>query len=344
VKQLRIRAGHLIVLAAAAFLLADLAIVWIGWQGDFAFDFTCCYKQAATRALGDPSTLYAWSDTYTFRYTPLGALFFVPLIPFSEAVAPWVWLAFKIAVLVVAATWFSRPWSGNSRWLVAMGVAAFPPVVHDLVIGNVSTLTLLVFIAIARWQDVRGGVAIGLLTLLMPKPHLIPVLVYLSVRRPRDFMASMATMAVGALLGFAIFGIEPWLAFVGSLREPLERTFTANVGFSGLFGPLGVIIGFVIALVVLIAGVLVGGARGYGLSIISGIVMGPYTFIHYLSGTIVAVEPTLRASPRRLAVFPWLLVSFPLIPVWLTGLALVVRSTPPDDLRQEGVPRGAAPG
>ncbi len=334
----KIRTGPLILFAATAILLADLAIIWIGVQADSAFDFTCCYQQAADRALSDPSTLYEWSDTYTFRYTPIGALFFTPLAPLDEAVASWAWLAFKVGVLAVTAVWFARPWAAHRRWLVMLLVVAFPPIVHDLVIGNVSTLTVLVFLAVARWQDARGGVALGLLTVLMPKPHLIPVLAYLAIRRPRDFLAALATMAGGVAVGLVIFGIEPWIAFVETLREPLERTFTANVGWSGLLGPVGVVVGVVIGLVVLVSGMLLGGARGYGLSIIGGILMGPYTFIHYLSGTIVAAEPTLRAKPRWLVPFPWLLVVFPLIPIWLTGLAWVVHSTPPEPNVATGPP------
>lgn len=325
---MRIRGSHLVVLAAAAFLLADLTLIWIGVQGDFAFDFTCCYQQAADRALTDPSTLYEWSDTYTFRYTPLGALFFVPLVPLDPAVAPWAWLVFKLVVLVGVAAWFARAWEADRRWLIVLLVLAFPPIVHDLVIGNVSVLTVLVFLAVARWQDARGGIALGLLTVLMPKPHLLGVLAYVAIRRPRDFVATLATMAAGVVIGLLIFGTEPWLAFVETLREPLERTFTANVAFSALLGPAGVVVGVLVGVAVIGIGLVLGGARGYGMSIVGGILLGPYTFIHYLSGTLVAAEPTLRTRPRWLSGFPWLLVAFPLIPLWLTALAGVLRATP----------------
>jgi glycosyl transferase family 87 len=339
----RIKTGPLILFAAAAFVLADLAILLLIGPPDFGFDFTCCYQQAAARALDDPSTLYQWSDTYTFRYTPIGALFFLPLVPLSETAAVWAWLAFKVAVLAVCAWWFGRSWPADRRVLLALMVLAFPPAIHDLVLGNVSVLTLLVFLAVARWQDPRGGVAIGLLTVLMPKPHLLPVLAYLAIRRPRDFLASLATIVVGVAIGLVIFGIDPWLEFIASLREPLERTFTANVGFSALFGPIGVVIGVVVGVVVVVAGMLLGGSRGYGLSIIGGIAMGPYTFIHYLVGTLVAAEPVLRARPRWLVPFPWLLIAFPLIPLWLTGLAGVVRASPPPPA-EEAAPQAAAPG
>ena len=341
--KLRFGTGPLIVFVAAAILLADAVIVWIGVSADFAFDFTCCYQQAAERALTDPATLYDWSDSYTFRYTPIGALVFAPLVPLEETVAAWAWLVFKLGVLAVVAAWYSSRWTGGKRVLVVLLVLAFPPIIHDLVIGNVSTITVLALLALARWHDGRGGVALGLITILMPKPHLIPVLAYLAVRRPRDFLAAAATMLAGVLVGLVIFGVDPWLDFIGTLREPLERTFTANVGWSGLLGPAGVVVGIVIGLVVFVAGVRMAGARGYGLSILAGILAGPYAFIHYLSGTLVAVEPVMRTQPRWLVPFPWLLIAFPLIPIWLTGLAAVVRSSPPPP-EEAAAPPAATPG
>lgn len=345
--QLRVRPVHLIVLTAAAFLLADLAIVWVGAQGDFAFDFTCCYQQAADRALTAPSTLYDWSDGYTFRYTPIGALVFTPLVGLTPDAAAWTWLVVKLLIVAGTAAWFARPWALEHRWLVAGLVVTFPPIVHDLVIGNVSTLTLLALLAVARWPGARAGLVLGLLTVLMPKPHLVPILAYLAIRRPRDFAYSLATIAGGVLVGVAIFGLDPWLEFIGTLREPLERTFTANVGWSGLLGPPGVVVGFALAAVAFGAAVLAGGARGYGLSIIAGILAGPYTFIHYLAGTLVAVEPILRVRPRRLWLFPWLLVVFPLIPLWVTALGGVLWATPhvePDGEREAAAPPAAERG
>ena len=323
------RPSTLVALAATAFIVADLVLIFVIGPVDFAFDFWCCYQQAGERAITDASTLYAWSDTYTFRYTPLGALMFAPLVPLSANAAAWAWLGFKLVVLGVAARWFVAPWSGIDRWMIAAAVVSFPPIVHDLIIGNVSTLTLLVLLAVARWPDARGGVILGLLLALMPKPHLVPVLAYLALRRPRAFGASVGTIAVSLLAGLALFGAQPWVDFVATLREPLERTFTANIGFSGLLGPAGVVVGVVVALAIFIAGVLVGGPRGYGLSIVAGIIAGPYTFIHYLAGTIVAAEPVLRRRPRWLAPFPLLLVITPLVPVWLIGLAAAIRKAPP---------------
>ncbi|HEY6608254.1 MAG TPA: glycosyltransferase family 87 protein [Candidatus Limnocylindria bacterium] len=338
------RKSTLVALAAASFLAADLVLIFVIGPIDFAFDFTCCYQQAGERLITDPSTLYQWSDTYTFRYTPLGALLFVPLVPLSAGAAAWAWLVIKLGVLGVTAVWYSRPWEGMDRRLVLLAVVAFPPIVHDLVIGNVSTITVLVLLAVARWPDARGGVALGLLLALMPKPHLIPVFVYLAIRQPRAFLASVATIGVAVLAGVALFGIDPWLEFAGTLREPLERTFTANIGFSGLLGPIGVVVGVAVAGVIFVVGARTAGARGYGLSIVAGIVAGPYTFIHYLAGSIVAAEPVLRTRPRRLAPFPSLLLVTPLVPIWLVGLAAVIRGAPEPSHADEAVGSQSLPG
>jgi hypothetical protein len=322
--MLRIGRGPLIMFVAAAFVLADVVIIWIGLQADLAFDFTCCYQQAGQRALEHTTALYAWSDTYTFRYTPLGALVFAPLAPLSVEAAAVAWLLAKLGALAGAAAWYSRPWRGTDRLLVVLLVVAFPPIIHDLVIGNISTITFLVVLAVARWPGLRSGVALGALAILAPKPHIIPILAWMAIRRPRAFAAALATMAGGLAVGLLVFGPDPWLDFLATLREPLERTFTANVGFSNLLGSPGVVVGVVVAVVLWIGAVVRRGDAGLGLAIVSGIVLGPYTFIHYLAGALVAVEPVLRSRPRWLVPFPWLLIAFPLIPLWLAWLGWVL--------------------
>jgi hypothetical protein len=177
-------------------------------------------------------------------------------------------------------------------------------------------------------RDGIGGLAFGLLLLLAPKPHLLPLSLWLVVRRPRDAVAAVGVLGVGVAAGVVVFGPDLWLSWLGTFREPLERTFTANVGFSGLLGPAGVVVGIGAAVVIGAAALARRTDIGLGLSLVSGIVLGPYTFIHYLSGLVVAVDPVLRSRPRWLAPYPWLLVVFPLIPVWLLALAWTMWRTP----------------
>ena len=334
--------GSLIILAAVAFLLADAVIVYIAVRGDFAIDFTCCYQQAGQRLLDDPSTLYAWTDTYLFRYSPWAAALFAPMSGLSETAAVWAWFAIKAAVVAIVAVALGRRWTGDARWLVAGMVLFFPPIWHDLALGNVSVFTVAVLAVLLARRDGVGGVAFGLLLLLAPKPHLLPLALWLVFRRPRDGVAALATLGIGVLAGMAVFGVDRWVEWIGTFREPLERTFTANVGFSGLLGPAGVVVGVAVAVVVGAAALARRGDIGLGLSLISGILLGPYTFIHYLSGLVVVVDPVLRSRPRWLAPYPWLLIVFPLIPVWLAALAWTMWRTPEAEAAAE--PPAAAQG
>lgn len=336
--MLRIGRGPLVMFVAAAFVLADLVILWIGLQADFSFDFTCCYQQAGQRAIENSSMLYDWSDTYTFRYTPLGALVFAPLAFLTPTGAAVAWLLLKVAILGVGAAWFSRPWRGSDRLLVFVMVVAFPPIIHDLVIGNISTITLLVLLAVARWPDPRGGIALGAMAILAPKPHLLPILAWMALRQPRTFLAAVGTMAGGLGAGLVLFGPGPWIDFLQTLREPLQRTFTANIGFSNLFGTPGVVVGVAVAAILWAGSVLRRGHETLGLAILSGIALGPYTFIHYLAGVLVAVEPLLRSRPRLLVPYPWLLIAFPLIPLWLVALGWTLWRHAGEAAQREAVP------
>jgi alpha-1,2-mannosyltransferase len=336
--------GSLIILAAVAFALADATIVYIAVRGDFAIDFTCCYQQAGQRVFQDASSLYAWTDDYLFRYSPWAAVLFSVFAPMSETAAVWLWLGLKVVVLVAVAIGLARRWPGDVRWLVAGMVLFFPPIWHDLALGNVSTFTVAALAVILARRDGWGGLAFGLLLLLVPKPHLLPIAVWLAVRRPRDAVAALATLTVGVVAGVLSFGPELWLEWLATFREPLERTFTANVAFSGLLGPPGVAVGVAAAVVIGVAALVRRTDIGLGLSLVSGIVLGPYSFIHYLSGLVVVVDPVLRARPRWLAPYPWLLVVFPLIPVWLLALGWTMWRTPDPVAEAAAEPPAAAPG
>ena len=323
-----VRPRILIILSAAAFLMADAAIVYIALHGDFAFDFTCCYQQAGQHLMDNRSTLYAWTDSYTFRYSPWAALAFTPLALLTAGQAVWVWFGLKVAVMAGLAGWLSAPWHGTERIWVAAAVLLFPPLWHDLVLGNVSVFTVIVLLALLRRPRPGSGALLGLLLLLAPKPHLVPLALWLAVRRPRDAAAALVVLIAGFATGVVAFGADTWVAYVRTFAEPLSRTFTANIGFSNLFGPPGVIVGAVLAVLVLALALRRSGAMGLGLSITSGVILGPYTFIHYISGLLVAAEPILRTRPMRLAVFPWLLLVFPLMPAWLLAFAGVQVATP----------------
>ena len=316
------RPRFLLRLSAAALIVYIAIVISLGFRGDWAIDFTCCYQQAGQRLLNSED-LYAWSDTYTFRYTPWAALLLTVFAPLPEWAAVLAWLAIKAVVLVMAAALFARAWQQTHRPL-AFGLGAlFPPAMHDLMIGNVSSFTLAVEIMLLRLRPVVAGSAFGLLLLLVPKPHLVPILAWLLLRQTRTGLIVLGVSAAGLLAGVAVFGLDPWLGYVGTLREPLGRDFTANIALSGILGPVGVVVSLFLAGGLFTMAVLRRGPEGLGYAILSGIVLGPYTFIHYLVGILVAAEPMLRARPRRLVAFPILFLVAPLSHLWTVLLAAV---------------------
>ena len=143
---------------------------------------------------------------------------------------------------------------------------------------------------------------------------------------------ALSVGAAGVLLGIGLFGLDPWLGFLDTLREPLGREFTANIGLSGLMGPAGVVISALLAAGLFVMALTRRGSEGLGYAILPGIVLGPYTFIHYLVGVLVAAEPLLRARPRRLVAFPFLYLIAPLSHLWSVLLALVTWATPATEL------------
>jgi hypothetical protein len=243
----------------------------------------------------------------------------------------------------------ARRWPGPMAPLAAGMVLFFPPTWHDLALGNVSVFTVAVLWLLVVRPNGVGGVAFGLLLLLAPKPHLLPIALWLALRRPRDAVAAVVMLGIGVAAGVLVFGPDRWLEWLGTFREPLGREFTANIGLSGLLGPWGVAVGVIAAVVVGAAALARRSDIGLSLSVVAGVLLGPYTFIHYLAGLVVAVDPILRSRPRWLAPYPWLLVAFPLIPVWLLALAWTMwRSPDPPRSPQSPLPRpngagGAAP-
>lgn len=314
------RPRFLLRLSAIALLVYIAIVVSLGFRGDWAIDFTCCYQQAGQRLL-DGRDLYAWSDTYTFRYTPWAALLFTVFAPLPEWLAVLTWLAVKAVVLLAGAVLFARAWEERDRPLAFALAATFPPAMHDLMIGNVSSFTLLVEIMLLRLRPLAAGTAFGLLLLLVPKPHLVPILAWLLIRQTRTGLIACGVGLAGVAVGLLAFGPDPWLGFVGTLREPLGREFTANIALSGLLGPAGVVLSAALAAALFGMAVMRRGSEGLGYAILSGIVLGPYTFIHYLVGILVAAEPLLRARPRRAVAFPLLYLVAPLSHVWTVLLA-----------------------
>src|SRR6185503_20893551 len=121
--------------------------------------------------------------------------------------------------------------AGRGRWLLVAAAFAFPPVVGELVLGNVHLL-LLGLLTLAwlglRWSETRdaargeargdsrgewlAGIAVGLATVIKVFPGLV-VIWFLLTRRYRAAVGAVVGFAAAALATLPFTGIQPWLDY-----------------------------------------------------------------------------------------------------------------------------------
>jgi hypothetical protein len=200
---LRTRTGSLVLVGLGALLLtAVLAGAIPGWRPDPV----------------DAQAYWSVDPTDPYRGQPVGTdggYYYSPV--FAQLVQPLTALAFD---------WFVLAWRALpviALFAVGAGPAiAFPPVVEDIVRGNVHVLLTLAVVAGFRWPAAWAAV---LLTKVTPGIGLL----WFAVRREWRKLgvalgATAAVVAVSALLG----GVGPWLDWVATLAGSAEglRTYT----------------------------------------------------------------------------------------------------------------------
>jgi hypothetical protein len=178
-------------------------------------------------------------------------------------------------------------------WRVVLVAVASWGFWQDVANGNI-----LVFVVLAAWWALRGN-AIGViafvtLAILVPRPIMLPVLLTLLWRH--RYARVWFLLGAAALIGFSLY--------VGHLDDWIRRLFASvdemsviwNIGPSRIMGPLWIVLG-------LSLGVVLWRAGWLGLA---SIAVSPYLFPYYLSFALLDVPKAielLRASEpgRKLA-------------------------------------------
>jgi Glycosyltransferase family 87 len=161
-----------VVVILGVVLLARLAqfLYWTGqiqWGYDFSFYWTAGAHLLHGESIYSAQQLagpYAPQGQEGFLYPPPFAAVMVPFaVAFADArMAEWLWTAIGAAIViwVVLALHRSeglgqcyRLLAGRGRWLAVAAAFAFPPVVAELVLGNVNVLLLSLFTA--AWLGIR---------------------------------------------------------------------------------------------------------------------------------------------------------------------------------------------
>lgn len=154
------------------------------------------------------------------------------------------WFVIESAVrisLFGAVAWIASRGRGPIvRALAVIVAATCIPFVEDLVEANEMTWLAVAVVAVVwRRDELRSGIALGVVCALFAKPQLLPFLLWMLVWRPRALTGVVTTAAVASLLGAVLTGTQEYIAWV---RYAVSQVGVVSAPFPGNQG-LGVIVG-----------------------------------------------------------------------------------------------------
>ena len=258
---------------------SPLTLYW--WNliaaGSVAFDWRI-FVEAGERAWAGSPTLYEVTDTYSFRHSPVFALF-------MPAIA---WIGtFGVRLLTLAAA------AALPTWPMRLLAVTSWPFAMDLQHGALITLLVLA----AAWSLRGSGIAalaFMLFALLSPRPLMLPVVIFLLWRNPwlRVPTLGLVLAYVPAVLltGYA----DEWVGML--TRSGLDMYGTPlNLSPSRLIGSWWIPFGAVLA-----AWLTVRGHPGF-----AALAANPYVLPHYLlfallelrSATVSELDPAITTRP-----------------------------------------------
>lgn len=324
-------------------VLALLAILVVGYrafqfaaftqQVQWGYDFSA-YWAAAHRLLQGSGIYtsaqlvgpYAPQLQYLYLYPPSLAAVVIPLallFPTDYRAAAWIWAALGAAILIWSVLALARSEGiaerypvlrGRRQWLLVAAAFAFPPVIGELVLGNVHLL-LLGLLALA-WLGIRrasvsgdlraggmAGAAVGVAGVVKVFPGLL-VLWFLLMRDLRAAVGVVIGAGVFVLVTLPFTGVEPWREYptvLANLSAPSDTTDTLAPTVW-----LAPFLGFTVArVVVTLVGVAIvawtavrpsiGAARSFAIAVTVSILIAPALYQHYLAVLVLPLMLGLGA-------------------------------------------------
>ena len=253
-------------------LTSPLTVYW--WQliaaGSVAFDWRI-FVQAGDRFWAGSPDLYAVTELYSFRHSPIMAM----LMP---GVA---WIGTLGIRLVTLAAAIALP-----TWPMRLLALASWPFAMDLQHGALISIIALT----AAWAlrgSRAGAIAFIVLSLLSPRPLMVPIAAYLVWKQPWLRLPAVTIFLVHAAAVVATGYADEWayvLLFVSG--DALDGPF--NLSPSWLLGSAWLPLGIALAALLTWRG-RVGWAA---------MAMNPYVLPHYLLLLLLEVSPRATVPPN----------------------------------------------
>lgn len=243
------------ILLAVEVLFLGFVVLWqhgvFGPLGPTTTDFVSFYAAGRLALAGTPALAYDRAahaaaeiavtvpgiDYQFFFYPPVYLLWCVPL-----ALLPYL-AAFVLFQATTAAAWLlvMRRILREPGWTWCVPVLAYPAVFWTLGLGQNAFLTAALLGGVTLLLDARPGIAGVLLGLLCYKPHLalLAPLALAAGGRWRTIGAAAATVAAVVGLSVALFGLDPWRAWLATLAGSQAVYESGRIDLAGFVTPYG---------------------------------------------------------------------------------------------------------
>jgi hypothetical protein len=307
-------------------------------QVQWGYDFSFYWTAGGHLLHGEPiysaqqlSGPYAPQGQEGFLYPPPFAAVIVSLtalFPTDYRAAMWVWFAIGFVIVIASVLALARAerdplearfrvLRGNGRWLLVAAAFALPPVVGELVLGNVHVLLLglltVAWLGIGR-DDSRGealaGVAVGIAAVIKVFPGLLLVW-FLATRRWRAAAWTVVGALAFTLVTLPVTGFAPWLDLptaLTNLSAPSDLTDALAptvwlAPFVGSFTVARIVVTVLALALAWWAGRALPSARSYAIVVLASVLVAPALYHHYLAILVLPLVLGLasRASLPLLA-------------------------------------------
>ena len=266
-----------------------------------AYDWTA-HAEAMSRAIGRAA------QQFPFPYPPMFLAVISPFAALPYVPALLVWIGLTLALYLYTCANIVGRWQG-ALWLGAMIVT-----LGNIIAGQNGFLTAALMgsgLLLVPTRPVIAGILLGALAY---KPHLgllLPVALA-AAGQWRAFASAAATVCISAIAALAIFGIEPWQAFVGYLsrfgaevateRFMVTHKLQSAYGFLSTLGaPKALVMPVQVALtatLVVLTAIIWRNAAPHALKaaflIVAATLVSPYVFVYDLTLLAVAQAFLLR--------------------------------------------------
>ncbi len=269
-----------------------------------------------------------------YLYSPLAAAITLPVaVGLPSAVAIVGWFLGRLGILVAGVARETRGLSNPDRVLVAIAAVSFIPTIQDLMLGNNSIL-IAAAVAIVAWaaDGYLPGLPLGLILATIPKPALIPILIWMAVFRRRALASALGSAAAFSLVGYVVLGAGAYAAWFQVLLHPyyLGTDQAGNLALGGLLPPILAGPLMLVTVVATLFALRRGETPGFIACLCAGLLVSPYTMAYGAVLLLLALRPLVRvarASAFALAAIGSIAVVL-FLPLWAGAILVMTLAVP----------------